>query len=156
MSARDLDWQDHGLCQYTDPEVFFPEKGGSVRDAYRICRDCPVRQQCLDYAIGNNIIEGIWGGMSYKRRRALSDTAREAAGQHKNHAGAQPCGTPAAYRRHYRLGEKPCDACRQAEARSKADSRRDSERRRERYARARAQGVSPREALAWRDRSAAA
>jgi hypothetical protein len=66
----------------------------------------------------------------------------------------QPCGTPAAYRRHLHHGEKPCRSCTQAEARAKQDKpSRDPELRRQRYAEARAAGLSPRDALAARDRS---
>jgi len=79
VTARELSWQDHGLCQYTDPEVFFPEKGGAYLAAYRICQDCPVQRECLDYAIDNNIYEGIWGGLSDKARRAVRDERQAAA-----------------------------------------------------------------------------
>jgi WhiB family redox-sensing transcriptional regulator len=38
-----LAWQTDSLCAQTDPEAFFPEKGGSTRDAKKICASCEVR-----------------------------------------------------------------------------------------------------------------
>jgi WhiB family redox-sensing transcriptional regulator len=70
-----LSWQRDALCSQTDPEAFFPEKGGSTRDAKRICSGCDVRQQCLDYALKNDERFGIWGGLSERERRKLKKRA---------------------------------------------------------------------------------
>ena len=67
----ELEWQDKALCAQVDPEIFFPEKGGSTRDPKRICAMCEVRPQCLDYALETGQAFGIWGGMSERERRAL-------------------------------------------------------------------------------------
>jgi WhiB family redox-sensing transcriptional regulator len=67
-----LKWQDDALCAQVSQEMFFPEKGGSTRDAKRICTTCEVKAQCLDYALQNNERFGIWGGLSERQRRALS------------------------------------------------------------------------------------
>ncbi|CAM2936656.1 Transcriptional regulator WhiB [Prescottella defluvii] len=64
-------WQDRALCAQTDPEAFFPEKGGSTREAKRICLGCEVRGECLDYALANDERFGIWGGLSERERRRL-------------------------------------------------------------------------------------
>ncbi len=66
-----LAWQTDALCAQTDPEAFFPEKGGSTRDAKRICASCEVRGECLDYALQNDERFGIWGGLSERERRKL-------------------------------------------------------------------------------------
>jgi WhiB family redox-sensing transcriptional regulator len=66
-----LSWQVDALCSQVDPEAFFPEKGGSTRDAKRICEQCDVRAQCLDYALQNDERFGIWGGLSERERRKL-------------------------------------------------------------------------------------
>ena len=47
----ELSWQERALCAQTDPEAFFPEKGGSTREAKRVCLSCEVRQECLEYAL---------------------------------------------------------------------------------------------------------
>ena len=70
-----LAWQTDALCAQTDPEAFFPEKGGSTRDAKRICTSCDVRDQCLEYALQNDERFGIWGGLSERERRKLKRRA---------------------------------------------------------------------------------
>lgn len=64
-----LSWQADALCSQTDPEAFFPEKGGSTRDAKRICSSCSVKSECLEYALENDERFGIWGGLSERERR---------------------------------------------------------------------------------------
>lgn len=66
-----LAWQADALCAQTDPEAFFPEKGGSTREAKRICESCEVRSECLEYALENDERFGIWGGLSERERRRL-------------------------------------------------------------------------------------
>lgn len=67
----ELAWQTDALCAQTDPEAFFPEKGGSTRDAKKICTSCEVRTECLEYALKNDERFGIWGGLSERERRKL-------------------------------------------------------------------------------------
>jgi WhiB family redox-sensing transcriptional regulator len=87
-------WQDRALCAQTDPEAFYPEKGGSLRLAKGVCNGsparessrnrpgrealapCPVRGECLAYALEHDERFGIWGGLSERQRRQLK---REAA-----------------------------------------------------------------------------
>jgi WhiB family redox-sensing transcriptional regulator len=71
----ELAWQTDSLCAQTDPEAFFPEKGGSTRDAKKICSSCEVRSQCLQYALENDERFGIWGGLSERERRKLRKRA---------------------------------------------------------------------------------
>lgn len=71
----ELAWQVDALCAQTDPEAFFPEKGGSTRDAKKVCTACPVRQECLDYALEKDERFGIWGGLSERERRRLRKKA---------------------------------------------------------------------------------
>jgi WhiB family redox-sensing transcriptional regulator len=69
--AEGQEWQRSGLCAQTDPEAFFPEKGGSTREAKRICQGCAVRDECLEYALSNEERFGIWGGLSERERRRV-------------------------------------------------------------------------------------
>lgn len=71
LDGDPLAWQEDALCAQTDPEAFFPEKGGSTRDAKRICAQCTVRAECLEYALKNDERFGIWGGLSERERRRL-------------------------------------------------------------------------------------
>ena len=69
------EWQERALCSQTDPEAFFPEKGGSTREAKRICSRCEVKSECLEYALGHDERFGIWGGLSERERRKLKKRA---------------------------------------------------------------------------------
>ena len=69
--GSELSWQERALCAQTDPEAFFPEKGGSTREAKRVCLSCDVRGECLEYALAHDERFGIWGGLSERERRRL-------------------------------------------------------------------------------------
>ena len=71
MDDEEQGWQERALCAETDPEAFFPEKGGSTREAKKICTGCEVRAECLEYALSNDERFGIWGGLSERERRRL-------------------------------------------------------------------------------------
>jgi WhiB family transcriptional regulator, redox-sensing transcriptional regulator len=71
----ELSWQERSLCAQTDPEAFFPEKGGSTREAKKVCVGCEVRAECLEYALANDERFGIWGGLSERERRKLKKRA---------------------------------------------------------------------------------
>lgn len=68
-------WQERALCAQTDPEAFFPEKGGSTREAKKVCVSCEVRAECLEFALANDERFGIWGGLSERERRKLKKRA---------------------------------------------------------------------------------
>jgi WhiB family transcriptional regulator, redox-sensing transcriptional regulator len=70
-----LSWQERSLCAQTDPEAFFPEKGGSTREAKKVCVGCDVRSECLEYALAKDERFGIWGGLSERERRKLKKRA---------------------------------------------------------------------------------
>jgi WhiB family redox-sensing transcriptional regulator len=72
---EDLPWAEDAKCLQADPDTFFPEKGGSTREAKRICAQCPVRAECLEYALDNDERFGIWGGLSERERRKLKRLA---------------------------------------------------------------------------------
>ncbi len=71
VNSEQLSWQERALCAQTDPEAFFPEKGGSTREAKRVCLSCEVRAECLEYALAHDERFGIWGGLSERERRRL-------------------------------------------------------------------------------------
>ena len=71
MQMEALPWADKAKCLVAEPETFFPEKGGSTREAKRICTGCPVKAECLEYALDNDERFGIWGGLSERERRKL-------------------------------------------------------------------------------------
>src|ERR687895_94786 len=60
----DRGWQEQANCLGVDPDLFFPERGASTREAKSVCRSCEVRLECLEYALANAEKFGIWGGLS--------------------------------------------------------------------------------------------
>lgn len=67
----DSSWQDASNCLGVDPDLFFPERGASTREAKEVCRGCIVREDCLEFALQNGEKFGIWGGMSERERRRI-------------------------------------------------------------------------------------
>lgn len=88
LTDPDRDWQDQAICAQTDPESFFPEKGGTTAPAKKICLDCPVRAECLDYALAHDERFGIWGGLSERERRRLKRGEDVTPAIRGHHAGA--------------------------------------------------------------------
>jgi len=70
-------WAVDALCGQTDPEAFFPEKGGrgAAKAAKAVCARCPVQPECLADALSRDERWGIWGGMSLLQRRRLRGAA---------------------------------------------------------------------------------
>ncbi len=64
-------WQLLANCLGVNPDLFFPERGASTREAKEVCKACVVREECLEYAIVNSEKFGIWGGMSERERRRV-------------------------------------------------------------------------------------
>lgn len=83
-------WMDEALCAQIDTEMFFPEKGGSTRDAKRVCVTCDVKAQCLEYALRNDERFGIWGGLSERERRKYRRGVPVPLMRDRSLAGAAP------------------------------------------------------------------
>jgi len=64
-------WQEEANCLGVDPDLFFPERGASTREAKAVCRSCEVRVDCLEYALAHGEKFGIWGGLSERERRRV-------------------------------------------------------------------------------------
>lgn len=69
LIADDRDWIDRALCAQTDPEIFYPDKGGTTRPAKAVCARCEVRAECLQEALDTGDEHGIRGGLSPRERR---------------------------------------------------------------------------------------
>lgn len=109
--------RSQAACVGADPEVWFPDSGrGAVADwevPRAVCDLCPLRQQCLDYAMAwesdgpASGRHGMWGGLSPAERAALA--AGEAPPPRRLRHG-----TYAAFEAHIRDGSRPCVSCRLA------------------------------------------
>jgi WhiB family transcriptional regulator, redox-sensing transcriptional regulator len=71
MARNDILWQKSGHCHGTDSRLFFPGRGESAAEAKAICRECPVRRACLDYAVAHAELWGVWGGTTLAERRNM-------------------------------------------------------------------------------------
>ena len=69
-------WTQEALCAQADPDAWFPEKGDPAMEVRRICRRCPVIDECAEYAVRTRQEHGIWGGES---AQVLNRRAREGA-----------------------------------------------------------------------------
>jgi WhiB family redox-sensing transcriptional regulator len=65
------DWRNDAACRRTDPVIFFPSPGQSPDPAKRVCTACPVRAQCLDFALSAGFRYGVWAGTTERERRPL-------------------------------------------------------------------------------------
>lgn len=70
LEDKDTRWMDHAKCHMGDGITWFPEQGQRhlTIEAKKFCADCPVKQRCLDWALDNEIMYGVWGGRSPKER----------------------------------------------------------------------------------------
>ena len=64
-------WMARGKCTAYSPQTFFPSDGRGVNAARRICEDCAVQRNCLEYALIHHIEHGVWGGASERQRRRI-------------------------------------------------------------------------------------
>lgn len=115
-----LAWRARAACAGIDPAVFFPERGCPADEARRICQPCPVRTDCLEYALDNHLRDGIWGGTAEKDRRIILRDRRVAAEQREHIIRfGVPRRRP---RRHSCTITAPCANCEQTRAALKADA----------------------------------
>jgi WhiB family redox-sensing transcriptional regulator len=75
------DWRTGASCPGVDPDLFFPPgtagaRWAALEDVRRICNNCPVRQDCLDWAITAGVTDGVWGGLTPLERRAHARIGR--------------------------------------------------------------------------------
>ena len=96
-------------CRGCDPNLFFPERGVSTDEAKKVCKGCPVRAECLEFALVNVEKFGVFGGTSERERRRL----RRERGISETRP-RPPCGTTAGYSAHGRYREDACQTCKDA------------------------------------------
>lgn len=74
-----LSWRQRAACRGVDPDVFYPISDEDAEEAKSICRVCPVREACLEYALANRERDGVWGGATERERRRLIRQRRKTA-----------------------------------------------------------------------------
>ena len=98
VDQGDRRWQERANCLGVDPDLFFPERGASTKEAKGVCHGCEVQPDCLEYALRHGEKFGIWGGMSERERRAHPAPARPRPARHRQRL-ARPAGDPGLDRR---------------------------------------------------------
>ena len=107
-------WMDEAACSRTgSTPTFFPERGGRLSAALMVCARCPVREECLRFAMRDGTLSGVWGGTSENRRRVMRKPAGPKPIQH---------GTAGGYGVEQKRGLPHCAECRRAH--SEANQRR--------------------------------
>ena len=104
------EWRLQAACRDTaDPRAFgvSTEQEGFIAE---FCRHCDVKRECFEFSVQVDS-EGVWGGTTRRQRSRFGVVPRK---NDRRPRQLQPCGTRAAYIRHRRAGEKPCDPCREA------------------------------------------
>lgn len=76
-SGSMTDWS-LALCRETDPELFFPQTWGESRDARKTCERCDIRIECLEFALNDSSLLGIWGGVTERERTRMRSRKRAA------------------------------------------------------------------------------
>lgn len=114
------EWFDQAACQsYAErmggparDRIFFPARGETTTKARQICAECPVSDQCLEWALVTGQKYGVWAGTSERQRRVL----RRERGLNVGGRPLTPIdhGTQAGYAAHLRRLETACDPCREA------------------------------------------
>ena len=104
----DLAWQEKGECQYTDPDLFFPEVGVNAANARKVCFSCAVRGECLEFALENAEEWGVWGGLTYPERVPL---LRDRRGQWEAERDARRAVLDERAAEQHPDGDKQCRRC---------------------------------------------
>lgn len=85
--SQTLKWKERGYCRTMDPEIFFAKgRGnlGAIQSAKEVCNTkCPVRDQCREYALEENIDHGVWGGLSTNQRTKIRRRRKRAEESHQ-------------------------------------------------------------------------
>lgn len=110
-----MSWQDAAACKDIPKTVFFVERGVNATAAKEVCSGCPVKAECLAYAVEHSIEHGVWGGCAGWERRSMASPRTY---RRQLIAG---CGTDGGYTRHRRMGEATCGPCRDAHARAQRE-----------------------------------
>jgi WhiB family redox-sensing transcriptional regulator len=94
-------WREQAACKGEPTEVWFATQGHGVKVAKRICNTCPVRIDCLRWAVDEQINHGIFGGRTPRERRMLR----------RGNAGYELCGTMEGANQHLDRNQPLCPAC---------------------------------------------
>lgn len=78
MAVR-LDWKLKAACRNLDTSLFFPDSEADAGAAKDVCAICPVRQECLEFALDTRQHDGVWGGLTESERKRVRRRRQTAA-----------------------------------------------------------------------------
>lgn len=113
--VADLEWRRNAACAGRDPELFFPlpQQQNMIKRAKNICARCPVRRQCLEFAIETRSDHGIFGATLPEERRTIRYFGSNPVDMYLGMR--ESCGSFAGYKQHERYSEPKCPSCVNAE-----------------------------------------
>jgi WhiB family redox-sensing transcriptional regulator len=79
FAPTQTDWYDDAACRDAETDVFFPKSDADTEAAKAICAACPVREECLEFAIETRPSDGVWGGLTPIERHRLIRRRQKAA-----------------------------------------------------------------------------
>ena len=71
LDLEERPWAAYASCRNADPELFFSVRDGDTEEAVKICRGCPVLEECREWALETRVRYGVWGGATERDRRRL-------------------------------------------------------------------------------------
>ena len=79
QTKKTLVWRQRGACRGVNPDIFYPVSDQEAEEARAICRNCPVLESCLEWALSNRERDGVWGGATERERRRMIRQRRRSA-----------------------------------------------------------------------------
>jgi WhiB family redox-sensing transcriptional regulator len=71
LAGGDRGWMERAACAHFPTDRFFPSEAESSADAVAVCEGCPVRLECLDYALRHRLVHGVWGATTEVERKRM-------------------------------------------------------------------------------------
>jgi WhiB family redox-sensing transcriptional regulator len=120
------DWKRRAECRDANSNLMYPLPSDldGIRDAKKVCGGCPVRKECLAWALNHPEPYGVWGGLDERERADLLGRRPKPDPDEQPVRDPAVCGTEAGHRRHIRAGERACRRCKDARNRARAARRR--------------------------------
>ena len=72
-------WWSQARCRGFGTDAFVPRHGSTAGAARAVCRQCPVAEECLAYALDEPELLGVWGGTTERERRAIRRAGKQQA-----------------------------------------------------------------------------
>ena len=65
------EWHQRAACRGVGVDAFVIPHGSQYGTTRELCQGCPVRQECLDVALADILLDGLWAGTTPAERKAM-------------------------------------------------------------------------------------